>query len=136
MVWHRKTFLRLSTKCGALTHGFPKCSVRSPRASQEKLKGSANKRLFIRFAEPFSQWQYKFTAQCFQCVQSYFDPMKLILKSIEFRERERRCLFFEDHPNFGQYSPLSGVVYIGFSSFFSPTLKYLNICKYQIEHGS
>ena len=26
-----------------LEHGFPKCSVRSPRASQEKLRGSANK---------------------------------------------------------------------------------------------
>ena len=62
-------------------------------APQEKLRGSANKRLFIRLAKPFSQWQYKYTAQCFQCVQSYFDPGKLISKNINCKSERGDDLF-------------------------------------------
>ena len=29
--------------------------------------------------------------------------------------------FFRDHPNFREYNAFSGVVYVGFPSFFTPT---------------
>ena len=49
------------------------------------------------------------------------------LEKHKLRERERRRLFFGDHPNFGQYNAFSGVIYVGFPSFFQPDLRYLNI---------
>ena len=63
----------------ALKQGFPKCSVRSPRAPQEKLMDSANKE--------YKQETF-YPARGLQRIPSYFDPIKLILKTINY-ERER-----------------------------------------------
>ena len=116
-------------------YGAPGLCKRSSGTPQTK---STNKRLFIQLAVPFSQWQYKCTVQCFQCVQySYFDPMKLISKSMncESQRGNDLFLFFSKHPNFGPYNAFSGVIYLGFPSFFNLTLRYLNIFKYQIEYA-
>ena len=118
-------------------HGFPRYFAWNPRALQEKLRNFANKEYkqeaFYPAHEAFLQWQYKCTAQCFQCVQSYFNIMKLISKSIDCESKRGNEVFFGDHPNFGQYNTFSGVIYVEFS--FS-TLRYLNIFKYEIEHVS
>ena len=76
-------------------YGSPGLRKRSSGAPQTK---STNKRLFFRLVGSFSQWQYKCTAHCFQCVQSYFDSMKLISKSMNCeRERGDDLFLFEDH---------------------------------------
>ena len=85
-----------------LLHWCDRCDFLSHRCSCANCTGAVqifdlsllNKRLFIWLIEPFSQWRYKCTAQCFHCIQSYFDPMKLISKSINYESERGDDLFF------------------------------------------
>ena len=118
----------------SLDHVFPKCSIRSLRAPQEKLRGSAREAQGLRKRRVqtrsfLSSLRSPFTTAT-QMYRAVFSVRTELLRSNEtdlkkhkLRNRESDNLFsFGDHPNFEQYKALSGVYLCRISFFFQPEI--------------